>query len=333
MNALPVFLPVHHALHRPLRDYSDGLPPVPHPEAPQRIESILSALREADGIALHEVEALADDETLARLHDRDYLAFLEEIGNLIGDTEEYLPGVFRDDLSRAPLAMRGGMYCREIGTPLRRGSMRAARNSAAAALAAAKAVRQGADTAIALCRPPGHHAGRRRYGGYCLLNNACLAASHLGERRGPVAVLDLDYHLGDGSLEFADETLRYWSLHADPWLSYPWLDAGVDPGGPFVRLRSLPEDCDGACYLALLDEVLAEITACGCRSLVLSLGFDTLAGDDIQDQAVQLEMDDYRAIAIRVRALGLPAVIVLEGGYDAPRLGDCMTAFLAGWKR
>lgn len=331
MSTLPVFVPVHHALHQPRYDYSDGLPPVPHPECARRLDVLLDILRTLDPVMLREVEDLAPLEQLEQLHDADYLAFLQQIADSLPEDADYLPGIFRDDLSRAPMPLRGGMYCREIGTPIGRGSFTAARNSAAAALAAAEDVARGEDCALALCRPPGHHAGRRRYGGYCYLNNACLAARQLGTHHGPVAVLDVDYHLGDGSLEFADASLHYWSLHADPWTSYPWLDAQATCTTPHVHLVTLPDGCDGTTYLGLLQQVVDGMAESECRALVLSLGFDTLGTDTIQDRPIRLEVRHYRQMAERIRALELPTVIVLEGGYHVPRLGESMRAFLEGW--
>jgi len=311
-------------------DYSDGLPPFPHLEVPERVERVLAGLKRAGPVTVTRVEAMAL-EAVRALHAPDYVDFLLELAQTLKDGEEYLPSVFRDGLEKAPLAMRGGEFCREIGTPLTRATVDAALNAAAAAVQGADHVAAGAREAAVLCRPPGHHAGKRRYGGYCYFNNACLAAVRLAAA-GRCGVLDLDYHLGDGSVEFAGENMPYFSLHADPYRNYPYIGSETHLNGPGIHLTEIPPGTSGAGYRALLASVLDEVTAAQLDHLVLSLGFDTLGDDYIQDDPVGLTADDFRGIGQQVGGLDIPVLIVLEGGYQAAQLERCAERFMTGFQ-
>jgi acetoin utilization deacetylase AcuC-like enzyme len=224
------------------------------------------------------------------------------------------------------------MYCLETGTPISAATLNAALCSAAAAEQAARAMLETGRDTVALCRPPGHHAGWRRYGGYCFFNNAYLAASILATV-GRCAVLDLDYHLGEGSAELSNESAPYFSLHADPWRNYPYLDAGAHPGSDFAVLESLPVGVDGSGYLKRLRRLLERLDALDLNFLVLSLGFDTAATDPIQDDPVGLHPHDYFAIGQALADLRPCIAIVLEGGYDLNGLPGCARYFAEGFCR
>lgn len=323
------FVPSEHARHAPTKDYSDGLPPFDHLEVPARVELLLAGAREAMLVEPVEVAHRALDEVLA-LHDRDYVQFLLALPDALGADAEYLPAVFRGDLSRAPLLFQGGMYCKEVGTPVGAGSIDAALSSAAAAVAAAQHA-LGGDDALAACRPPGHHAGRRRYGGYCFFNNAYLAARELSRAGRRCAVIDLDYHLGDGSLEFATPQAPYFSLHADPFRNYPYLDASHAAVGAHATLLTFEPGTTGAQYLARVDELLAHAVDAGPDVAVISLGFDTLGSDYVQDETTAIVATDYEAIGARVARCECPLLFVFEGGYDADNLQQCSRAFFGGF--
>lgn len=330
-DPIPLYVPAFHARHRPTRDLSDGYPGVDHPDVPSRIERVLDGFTEAWSIDIQTVEHLAW-EAVQRLHDTDYLRFLTELRDCLRASEEYIPSIFHTDLSAAPLRARGGMHCVETGTPLSSATLDAALCSAATAERAAQAILETGGDAVALCRPPGHHAGRRRYGGYCFFNNAYVAATVLAAV-GRCAVLDLDYHLGEGSAEFCSERVPYFSLHADPWRNYPYLDTGSQPGSAFATLESLPAGVDGRGYLARLRRLLESLDALDLDFLVLSLGFDTAATDPIQDDSVQLHPTDYSAIGQALGSLHPRIAIVFEGGYDLGVLSACARCFAEGFSR
>lgn len=324
-----IYVPAFHALHRPVRDLSDGYPGVAHPEVPNRVDCVLEGFAAVWKVAVHTVQS-GDRRAVEEVHDRDYVCFLLELAEHLRAGEEYIPSVFHPDLSAAPLRQRAGMYCVEIGTPLGAATVHAALNSAAAAEQAARTVLETGLDAVALCRPPGHHAGRRRYGGYCYFNNAYVAATVLAAH-GRCAVLDLDYHLGEGSAELASDRIPYFSLHADPWRNYPYLDAGSNPGSPVATLESLPAGVQGRGYLERLQHMLECLAALELDFLVLSLGFDTAASDPIQDDPIHLCPQDYRSIGRALSSLHPRIAIVLEGGYDLDGLNRCAAYFAEGF--
>jgi acetoin utilization deacetylase AcuC-like enzyme len=304
---------------------------VAYPEVPGRVERVLEGIRLACEIDLRETRELAVDGVRA-LHDEDYVTFLLEMAESLNEGEEYIPSIFHPDLSRGPLEFRGGMFTAEIGTPIGPATIEAALNSAAAAEEAARVAVRDSRHTVALCRPPGHHATRRRYGGYCFFNNAYLAARVLSGS-GRCAVVDVDYHLGDGSLDFATESTPYFSLHADPWLNYPHAHAGLDSEKPGAYLRTLPDGTDSAGYLKVLDESLETLKGLRPDYVVLSLGFDALGTDEIQDARVDLRPEDYGAIGQRIADLPCRVVVLLEGGYDLDSLDACAAHFFRGFTR
>jgi len=211
-------------------------------------------------------------------------------------------------------------------------SYRAALLAAGGAVGAVESVVHGGYRfAFSACRPPGHHAGRRHYGGYCLFNNAYVAARELATGGRCCPVLDVDYHLGEGSAELANEANPYFSLHADPWSNYPHLDAGWSVAQPeHVSLAILADGTEGLTYLRTLEAMITALMRRKPDALVLSLGFDTAARDPIQDHSVGLAMADFEAIGALIGATDLPLAVILEGGYDMAGLGDYAAAFARG---
>jgi acetoin utilization deacetylase AcuC-like enzyme len=324
-----LFYPTRHALHRPQKDYSDGLPPFEHLEVPERVDLVLGGLQAAGPFEIMNVDEEAVEDARA-LHDGDYIEFLLAMARHIPAGQEYVPPVFRNDLALAPLAFRGGMYCKEVGTPIGPGTGTAALNAAATAAAAAEHLAERGEDVFALCRPPGHHAGRRRYGGYAYFNNAYIAVRRLAKRGWRTPVLDVDYHLGDGSLEFAAESAPYFSLHADPWRNYPYWDAALQLERPHVRLESLPAGADATTYLSRLSRLLENISALHPDAIVVSIGFDTVRSDYIQDEEIRLEADDFTRVGRAIGSLTAPLLLVLEGGYDRQSLAACARNFMSG---
>ena len=327
---MKIFFPTLHPLHHPKKDYSDGLPPFDHLEVPQRVDRLLdwlqrSARTEIVGV---ETEAL---QAVRQLHDPDYVDFLLAISSQLESEHEYIPAVFRNDLSLAPLRFRGGMFCQEIGSPLGPGTIRAALNSGATALAAADYLIARNEDVFGVCRPPGHHAGRRRYGGYCFFNNAYLAAQRLNASGKRCAVLDVDYHLGDGSIEFANEMAPYFSLHADPWRNYPYLTVDDTLHNPYVHCLVFPSGTKGDAYLLLAEELTQTVAKTNPQVVVLSLGFDTLGTDYIQDDCIYLTPQDYAQLGQVLAKLMCPILFLLEGGYDLENLSACGSQFIRGF--
>ncbi len=231
---------------------------------------------------------------------------------------------------------RAGFWGLDSAAPLVAGTYPAALAAVDVALTAADLVLSGASAAYGLCRPPGHHAARSMYGGYCFFNNAAIAAEAIvaatGER---VAILDVDYHHGNGTQQifWRRGDVRYVSIHADPDTDYPYFlgradETGEGPGtGENVNIP-LPAGTTNATYLGAVDRALEAIAATPGSVVVVSLGFDTYGLDPIGSFA--LTTDAYHEIGRRTAALGRRLVILQEGGYHRPSLGENARAWLRG---
>ena len=219
------------------------------------------------------------------------------------------------------------------------GTWEAAYWSAQAALTATAAVIEDDRRAtFALCRPPGHHAGRDYLGGYCYLNSAAIAAAEAVHRGRRVAVLDIDYHHGNGTQDIFVESgeVLFASIHADPTTDYPFFwghadECGVGAGIGKTLNLPLPRGTRIEGYLNAVDRACAAVLTHGTDLLVISFGADTFDEDPIS--YFQLREPDYAIIGSRIADLGIPAVIVMEGGYALDALGRIVTSFLSGFSR
>jgi acetoin utilization deacetylase AcuC-like enzyme len=195
----------------------------------------------------------------------------------------------------------------------------------------------GGRSAFALCRPPGHHAGADYMGGYCYLNNAAIAAEAARAAGiGRIAVLDVDYHHGNGTQDIFLERgdVFFASIHADPRTDYPFYwghadERGIGEGEGATLNLPLPHGTGRRDYEVALDRALEAITGFGADLLICSFGADTFAGDPICSFA--LETEDYAPVARRIASLGLPSLVVMEGGYAVDALGENVAAFLSGF--
>jgi acetoin utilization deacetylase AcuC-like enzyme len=303
---------------------------------------VLAAVRAA---RLGEVVAPRDfgSAPLRAVHEPAYVAFLEEAhaqwraAHRDGDA---FPFVFPADRSGdaaddgASIDARLGRHCFATDTAITAGSWRAATAAANAALGALEHLHAGARAAFALCRPPGHHAGRSTYGGYCFLNNAAIAAQHHLDRGGArVAILDLDYHHGNGTQEIfypRGEVLTV-SLHADPRIAFPYFSGHARETGAGAGLGAnlnlpLPAGTAWGGYAPVLLRALERIGAFAPELLIVSFGVDTYAGDPITDFG--LATADYGSIGALLPR-DLPVLVVLEGGYDLATIGSNVVALLA----
>ncbi len=318
-------------------------------EVPARAEVVLAAIRAAD---LGPVIPPTDHgfPPLLAVHTVDYVEFLWTATMrheaYYGEPGPVMAG--RDAVTNKRAAQRPpetdfpalrDYYTYDYEETILAGTWDAAYWAAQCALTAADCVLQGQLAAYALCRPPGHHASADQYGGFCYLNNAAIAARYLGtQTKKPVAILDVDYHHGNGtqSIFYADPSVLYCSLHADPALEYPhfWGYAAERGAGAGLGTNynfPLPLYVDDAGYLAVLDEALSVIRAFKPGSLVVSLGLDTAEGDLIGDFC--LTPAGFHAIGQRIAALHLPTVLVQEGGYNLDTLGQNAVAVLTAIKQ
>lgn len=344
---LPVVHSSAHLAHDGLVEVLAGHE-IPCFERPERITEIERALAGAGIGAFEEPTEHGADPILA-VHDAALVSLIEHAWTdaataganpggrpLIPDTflvAPYRAGGYGP--SGTERANRLGAHCLDTATPIVAGTYPAARAAVDVALTAADRVLSGAPLAYALCRPPGHHAAREMYGGYCFFNNAAIVAESLVRRGGTrVAILDVDYHHGNGTQQlFWDRgDVLYVSLHADPARAFPYFsghayERGSGPGADATRNFPLPAGTAVDGYLAALAEACALVEAFAPDApLVLSLGFDTFERDPIGDLALRTE--DYARVATAVSGLHRPTIVVQEGGYAIDAIGANAVSFI-----
>jgi len=225
----------------------------------------------------------------------------------------------------------GGGYA-----PIDAGTWSAALSSVNCALEAANSILQGEKLAYALCRPPGHHAYTDMAGGYCYLNNAAVAAQHLSEKLGRVAILDIDVHHGNGTQQIfyeRDDVITL-SVHADPTHVYPFScgfedEHGTGSGVGFNLNLPLARGSGDREYVAAIEQAGARVRAARCSTLLVALGFDAYVGDP--SAAMTVTADGFRAAGAAIGALGLSTLLIQEGGYAVDALGQNLRAFLDGF--
>ncbi len=331
-----------HSAHHPRFEMSDGTL-MAAVEIPRRAEIVREAVAAA-GLGPIVAPEPFGTAPVARVHAADYLDFLANVWErceAAGRSGEMFPLAWPvPGLRRIrPNDIDGllGYYSFDAGTPLTSGTWTAARTSADIAVTAADRLVAGARSAFALCRPPGHHAGRDLYGGYCFLNNAAIAAEHLranGAER--VAILDIDYHHCNGTQVIFEARADVFvaSLHADPRDEYPYFsghadEVGVGDGEGYTANYPLPLGTRVEAWMAALDHALSRIAAYAPDSLVVSLGLDTFERDPISK--FRLKSADYPAIGARLAGLGRPCLFVMEGGYAIEELGTNTVGVLTGF--
>jgi acetoin utilization deacetylase AcuC-like enzyme len=338
-RALPTVYTDRHKLHATDEVLFEGHPFVVE-EVPARAEAILSAMQAAN---LGPVVPPADHglEPILAIHDPGFVDYLRNVyAESAAHAKEagpVFPWTFANrHIRRKPRSLLGlrGYYAFGCGSPILEGTWAAAYWSAQCALTAADLVRTGQHAAYALCRPPGHHAATDLYGGFCYLNNAAIAARYLqAGTSATIAILDIDYHHGNGTqtIFYADPAVLYCSLHVHPDDDYPYFWGAADERGEGAGEGTnynwpLPRGTEDASYLAALDEALAVVRACAPRYLIVSAGFDIVAGDPVG--GFNVTTAGLGEIGRRIAELDVPTVIVQEGGYLLDRLGENVVAFL-----
>jgi acetoin utilization deacetylase AcuC-like enzyme len=312
----------------------------PATEVPERAIAIREALLEVGG---REVPAVAhDDSALLAVHDPALVEFLrtawEEWSAAELSSDRVVPYVFaRSELTSGrvpanPTAVwaRPGLFAYDTMTLIGPGTWEAARAAIDVALTAVDLVTNGERVAYACCRPPGHHVTRSLYGGSCYLNNTAVAATELLTRLGgPVAVVDIDAHHGNGTQElFLDRTdVLTASVHVDPgagWFPH-FLGFAAESGAANLNLPLAPGTGDDGWLTAVREA--AEFAA-PARALVVALGVDAAAGD--AESPLEVSSAGYRQAGRILGELGLPTVVVQEGGYDLATIGSLVAETLAG---
>jgi acetoin utilization deacetylase AcuC-like enzyme len=305
-----------------------------HPAAEHagRVDAILQAIGPT--------EAPADRgmEPLLRVHSANYLEFLRtahqqwRAAGREGDAYPYtFPVVGRRPLTLSRVDALLGQYSFDTSSPIAEGTWEAAYWSAQTALAAVDAVLEGERTAFAFCRPPGHHAGADYLGGYSYLGNAAIAAEQAMAAGRRVAILDVDYHHGNGTQDVVGgrAEIAFASIHADPSTDYPFFWGHADESQGNILNLPLPRGTDWSAYEPALARALDWIAKHEADLLIVSYGADTFEGDPIS--YFKLKTSDYAPMAGLIASLGLPTMIVMEGGYAVHALGANVGEFLSGF--
>ena len=323
--------------HAPTQELHNGAF-VPYAETPARAEAFCAQL--------HALEAPTDHQEapILRVHDAGYIEYLKTAharwfaAGRQGDVLGYVwPVVGRRNLNLTRIDALAGRYSMDSSTPLTADSWTSAYWSTQCALSALDAVLAGDSVAVGLCRPPGHHAGADYLGGYCFINQAAVAAQaarDAGIER--VAILDIDYHHGNGTQDiFWDRgDVFYASVHADPATDFPFYwghadERGEGQGEGTTLNLPLPQGTTLPAFRAAQAKALDAIARFAPGLLIVSFGADTFAGDPIANFALQTH--DYAILASDIAAVGLPTVILTEGGYAVDALGNNLASFLSGF--
>lgn len=345
---MKIFYSETHRNHYPPFEVFDGGIRVQYYENPDRMDRILAALKTTDWADFQEPQDFGLDPILA-IHDRDYINFLASCWDewLDSDPEiaktpeahAFLPATFalrRQARPTTSIRGRGGYYIMDLSACIVAATYQAALTSANIALSAASSVADGQSSGFALCRPPGHHAGKDYAAGYCFINNAAVAANWLAQK-GRTAILDIDYHGGNGTQDiFYDRSdVLTISLHGDPDFEYPHFagfadETGTGKGLGFHRNFPLPKGTDDAGYLNALDEALSLIRKYAPEYLVLSFGADTFDGDPLG--TFKVTQNGFAEIGKRIANLNLKNTIIMEGGYANEALGENTRTLLENFK-
>jgi acetoin utilization deacetylase AcuC-like enzyme len=339
---LTVYSP-HQREHQPSEFVAAGRPKT-HPEVPERLDALLEEARHG----AHQIVEPSDHgiRYVRLVHTERYIEFLrrahEEWRQLPNASAHVVPNVHprRIACENYPRSIvgRAGYHLYDLSCPIAKATWTAVLWNAHSATEAALRVCSGAvPSAYALCRPPGHHAGVDFAGGFCYLNNAAIAAAVMRERYARVAVLDVDVHHCNGTQEiFYDRgDVLVVSLHGDPADFYPFywgyaIETGVGDGRGANLNIPLPRGLADAAYLEELHGALEHIRAGNCEALIVSLGFDTYEHDPLA--WLKITTGGFRAIGSAIAGLGLPTVIVQEGGYFCQDLGRNLASFLRGFE-
>ena len=326
--------------HDPKAFLSSGAPK-PNPEQPERVERLLAGAKVA-GLTI-ERPANFGLAPIAAVHTPDYLAFLETIftrwQRIEGASAEVIPNIHplsRNDGYPASAVGQAGFHMADTACPISAETFGSACWSAWTATAAAQAVAAGERAAYALCRPPGHHAFADVAGGFCFLNNSAIAAQALRRNVSRIAILDVDLHHGNGTqgIFYARPDVLTVSIHADPVRFYPffWGHAGERGEGAGLGYNlnlPLARKSGDAEFLEAIDAARTRIAAFAPDALVVALGLDAFEGDPFGGLSVTTP--GFARIGEAIASLGLPTVIVQEGGYLCDELADNLTSFLTGF--
>ena len=305
-------------------------------ESPVRIDSIMSELDTTQLFQKIPPRRFSEKKIKA-VHDAKFVDYIKKVTSRIDPGQSIYPYIFPiRNQARPPkeLSVRAGYYCIDTFTPINYNAFIAAKRAVDCALTAANEILKGRLLAYALVRPPGHHAEKRAFGGFCYLNSAAIAAEYLS-KYGKIAILDIDYHHGNGQQEIFYERsdVLTISIHGHPNFAYPYFSGFENEGGRgqgkgYNINVALPENISASRYVKELIEVLKRISRYRPQFLIVALGLDTSKEDPTGTWS--LEANDFQEIGRRIGTLHLPTLVVQEGGYDTRVLGINARYFFTG---
>jgi acetoin utilization deacetylase AcuC-like enzyme len=339
-----VYSPAHLS-HAPKEEFEAGKlsPAVEVPERAERVKAEIEARKLGPVLP----SRAFGNEPILRVHDAEMVGFLgvahgewlERYGPAAADAiPSAWPARGMRPQTASDVESKLGSYTFDTATPITRGTWAAARAAVDVALSAADCVRAGDGCAFALTRPPGHHASADIFGGYCYLNNAAIAAQWLADSGIRPAILDVDYHHGNGTqtIFYARDDVFYASVHADPSFAYPHFAGFADERGHDVGENAnlnlpLPWGTEWDAYSDALEYALNSLGGFGPDVLIVSLGLDTFERDPISD--FRLKSADYLRMGEALAKFGKPTLFVFEGGYDLESLAENTVNVLEGFEQ
>ena len=321
-----------HLHHFPKGELAGGELVRPY-ECPERWDFIVAELKRR-GHQDFSAPSPIDMETVLQVHAADFIEFLQNAWSLweqAGFNGEAIPTVFpsRRMRQREPTFIDGklGYFAMAIETAITSGTWTAAQSSAACAQTAQQLITAGEPVVFSLCRPPGHHAAIDLYGGYCFLNNAAIAAQgFLNDGASRVAILDVDFHHGNGTQDifYSRDDVLFVSLHGDPADAFPHFlgyedETGEGRGQGYNINYPMPPGTQYPVWLEALTASLSRISQFAPDALIVSLGVDTFEKDPIS--FFKLSSDDFTHYGARIAELKMPTLFVMEGGYAVEEIG------------
>jgi acetoin utilization deacetylase AcuC-like enzyme/ribosomal protein S18 acetylase RimI-like enzyme len=329
LQPLKVFCSARHSLHH-IRERG-------YVERPARVDVILKAISEMPDVERLHVRNFGEGPIRA-VHDVDFVNYLKKTCQELPKGELLYPYVFpirRTDRPPYDRSVRAGYYCIDTFTPLSHDAYKAARAAVNVALSGASTILDGEPLVYSLCRPPGHHAERDTYGGFCYFCNGAIAAQYLANKLGKIAVLDVDYHHGNGTQDifYTRKDILTVSIHGHPNFAYPYFSGFADEKGEgeglgFNHNLPLAEDVHDGRYLEALDEALGIVRRFKPEALVVSLGLDIAKADPTGTWSVT--PDGLYEIGRRIGGMKYPTLLVQEGGYNIRFLGRNAARLLTG---
>ena len=326
---IQLFVNSKHAIHH--------VTEVGYVESPVRVKSILKEILKL-GITVESKVYVYPEKHILEIHDRGYVKYFKTVCAGLKPGKSVYPYVFpiRNE-ARPPkdLSVRAGYYCIDTFTPLNMNAYLAARWGVNCSLTAADSVLAGNQIAYVLTRPPGHHAERFVFGGFCYFNNAAIAANYLS-KYGKVAILDVDYHHGNGQQQiFYDRAdVLTISIHGHPSFAYPYFsgfkeERGEGAGRGYNFNFPLKQEINGEEHRKTIEKALVKIRKFKPEYLIVALGLDTAKGDPTGTWS--LDSGSFSLNGKTIGKLGLPTIIIQEGGYRNRELGINARSFLKGF--